>query len=142
MRRINFRGKGGSGPSRPRQCLGVASVSIASRLSTERTLGRREKDEGGEDVRQMSDVVTRLKTKLTTFLKHSPRLTSSIKRCILRDMYSMRVPIMSCIGMIQDFRRPKDEKKTESTMGDHISLSEYGYPDSANVASCEYESCF
>jgi hypothetical protein len=34
-----------------------------------------------------------------------------------------------------------DGMNFESTIGDHSSLSEYGYPESANIASCEYDRC-
>jgi hypothetical protein len=60
---------------------------------------------------------------------------------MLRDIYNIRVPLMSCMGMIQDFRRPKEEKNTESMIGDHNNFSEYGYPERANVASWEYDNC-
>lgn len=41
-------------------------------------------------------------------------------------MYSIVEPITSCMGMIQDFLRPMDGMKVESTRGDHKSLREYG----------------
>lgn len=103
-----------------------------------RTLRRGKKYQRGKDICEMGDVVAWLicsdgNERATT--RGKTLLTSSIKRCMLRDIYNIRVPLMSCMGMIQDFRRPKDEKKTESTTGDHSNFSEYGYPDSANVAS-------
>lgn len=42
------------------------------------------------------------------------------------DMASIVVPMINCIGMIHDLRRPIERKKIESTMGDQNSLREYG----------------
>ena len=39
-------------------------------------------------------------------------------------MANMIVPIISCMGIIQDLRRPTDGINFESTMGDQKSLSE------------------
>jgi hypothetical protein len=59
--------------------------------------------------------------------KRSPGLrTSCMSFWTLREMYNIRLPTISCIGIIQDFLRPMRLKKTESTIGDHSSLSEYG----------------
>ena len=41
-------------------------------------------------------------------------------------MANIVVPMISCMGMIQDLRRPIERKNTESTMGDQKSLREYG----------------
>ena len=51
-------------------------------------------------------------------------LTLFISSSALADIMNMVVPIMSCMGMIQDLRRPIERKNTESTIGDQKSLSE------------------
>ena len=53
-------------------------------------------------------------------------LASSSNFCTFSEIYNINVPTISCIGTIHDFRRPNDLKKTESTIGDHSSLREYG----------------
>ena len=53
-------------------------------------------------------------------------LTFSMSSSALSDITSIVVPMMSCMGIIHDLRRPIERKKTESTMGDQKSLSEYG----------------
>jgi hypothetical protein len=57
---------------------------------------------------------------------NSLQLTSSSNFWTLIEMYNMRLPMINCIGMIQDFRRPIDGKNIASTIGDHNSLREYG----------------
>lgn len=42
----------------------------------------------------------------------------------LKDMANMIVPIISCMGIIQDLRRPIDGRNFESTIGDQKSLRE------------------
>ena len=53
-------------------------------------------------------------------------LTFSMSSSALNDIINMVVPMMSCMGIIHDLRRPMERKKTESTMGDQKSLREYG----------------
>ena len=53
-------------------------------------------------------------------------LTLFIYSSALSEIASMRVPIINCMGMIQDLRRPTEGKKRESTIGDHSSFIEYG----------------
>ena len=36
------------------------------------------------------------------------------------------VPMINCMGMIQDLRRPMEGKNIESTIGDQNSFREYG----------------
>jgi hypothetical protein len=52
--------------------------------------------------------------------------TSFTSSSALNDMTNIIVPMMICMGIIQDLRRPIDGKNFESTIGDHRSLREYG----------------
>lgn len=61
---------------------------------------------------------------IKTWEGRQTRLTSSSNFWTLIEIYNMRLPIISCIGIIQDFRRPMDGKNNESTIGDHRSLRE------------------
>lgn len=42
----------------------------------------------------------------------------------LTEIISMSVPIINCMGIIQDLRRPMEGKKSESTMGDQSNFNE------------------
>lgn len=53
-------------------------------------------------------------------------LTLFMYSSALTEMISIMVPMISCIGKIQDLRRPIERKKNESTMGDQSNLREYG----------------
>jgi hypothetical protein len=53
-------------------------------------------------------------------------LTLDSNRWEFCEMYIIKLPVMICMGIIHDFRRPRDGKYTESTMGDHNNLREYG----------------
>ena len=47
------------------------------------------------------------------------------------------IPTIVWIGMIQLFLLPSFGEKIESTMGDHKSLSEYGYVQRVKIPICE-----
>jgi hypothetical protein len=95
------------------------------------TLSGRDQDKQHEDGGQFVYILLRLQSKFDQIEPGMQRmitwqLTSSSNFCTLIEMYSMRLPSITCIGMIQDFRRPMDGTNKESTTGDHNSLREYG----------------
>lgn len=65
------------------------------------------------DVSTMSSIQNEL---LTLFMSSSA----------LSDIKSIVLPMISCMGIIHDLRRPMERKNTESTIGDQKSLREYG----------------
>ena len=54
------------------------------------------------------------------------RLTLFMNSSALSEIANIKDPIINCMGIIQDLRRPKEGKNRESTMGDQRSLREYG----------------
>jgi hypothetical protein len=65
------------------------------------------------------------------------RLTTSIICWTLLPSHQNMIPTIVWIGMIQLFLLPSFGEKIESTMGDHKSLSEYGYVQRVKIPICE-----
>jgi len=93
------------------------------------TLGGGEHHKGCENEGQFVNVVSWLRTIVSNQsdeIRYKASQTLSNSFCTLSEMYNIKVPMMSCMGIIHDFRRPRDGIKTASTIGDHKSFSEYG----------------
>ena len=51
-------------------------------------------------------------------------LTLFMYSSALIEIISISVPMINCMGIIQDLRRPIEGKKSESTMGDQSNFNE------------------
>ena len=94
------------------------------------TLRSGQTNEGREKERELKDVVLGLSAETESEKRetkiNTSGMTVSSNNCTFIEIYSISVPMMICIGMIHDLRRPTDGKKNASTIGDQSSFKEYG----------------